>query len=270
MINNSKSLMKRIAFLLCLMLSMVSMKTPLLARNYEENDPFASIILEETPIQVTTEGGYELTPLTTPQSVEVKWSALEETVQATTGSMIQLELEVGGVSHINLFELELEYDESQIIYVEETLSLEGSILISKEIKDGKVKLVFGTNKVQDLQHRKKVIEFKFKTQSQLQEGDTIQIKLKQCNMITINEADETQMIEGINQSKIVTIYVIEEEPTPDLNKDGIVTLEDLSIAMKYYSKDSTQTLWEKAKKCDVVQDERIDMADLIAIRSAIK
>ena len=98
----------------------------------------------------------------------------------------------------------------------------------------------------------------------------IQIKLNQCDVVSINDKDETQLIKGLNQPEVITIYVIEEEPTPDINKDGVVTLEDLSIAMKYYSIDSTQDLWDKAKKCDVIQDGIIDMADLIAIRLTMK
>ena len=60
------------------------------------------------------------------------------------------------LSQVNLFEMELEYDKERVSYVEETLCLEGGVLISKDICDGKVKLLFGTMQVQDLQEVQKV------------------------------------------------------------------------------------------------------------------
>ncbi|WP_053985098.1 hypothetical protein [Niameybacter massiliensis] len=270
MISNSKAFIKRIAFLICLTLGVAGGCPPVLAQNSQTNYERPFIVLEDVQVPVTTGGACELVPATTSQSIEVKFDTLQKTVQATTEAMIQLDIEIGNVSQVNLFEIELEYDKERVSYVEETLCLEGGVLISKDICDGKVKLLFGTMQVQDLQEVQKVMSLQFETKDNLKNGDEIQIKLNQCDVVSINDKDETQLIKGLNQPEVITIYVIEEEPTPDINKDGVVTLEDLSIAMKYYSIDSTQDLWDKAKKCDVIQDGIIDMADLIAIRLAMK
>lgn len=69
----------------------------------------------------------------------------------------------------------------------------------------------------------------------------------------------------IDKPQVVTVKVIEQGASLDINQDGKITLEDLSIAMKYYGINETDVLWEQAKKCDMTQDGYIDMADLVAI-----
>ncbi|OAB41158.1 dockerin type I domain-containing protein [Paenibacillus antarcticus] len=54
----------------------------------------------------------------------------------------------------------------------------------------------------------------------------------------------------------------------DINKDGVIKLDDLAIVAYYFAKDSTSAEWATYKIADMNGDNMIDIVDLayIAIR----
>lgn len=279
MIKCSRQVVKRLAMVLCALLIGKGFSNTIMAyddwtakEGYIPTISFTSSCsqidygLSIRPI-ITTGSAVETIPTTTPQSIDVRFYADQAIVEATTESMIQVNIEVGNIEQVNMFEVQMTYDTNQLIYIEETLPLEGSLLVNKQVKDGTIQIQFETLKEQELQNNKKIIQMRFITRDNLQANERIIIKLNQCDVTTINELNESKLYRGIIEPKVLIIHVIEASPTADINKDGKVNLEDLAIAIKYYGIDHTQTIWEKAKKCDVIPDDKIDMEDLIKISS---
>lgn len=277
MIRYSRQVVKRIAMVLCVLIIGKGFSNTIMASDdstaKEGYIPTISYTSSQSQIDdglsikpiVTTGSAIDTIPTTTPQSIDVRFYTDQATVQATTGAMIQVNIEVGNIEQVNMFQVQVTYDTNQLIYIEETLPLEGSLLVNKQVKDGTIQIQFETLKEQELQNNKKVIQMKFMTQDNLQANERIIIKLNQCDVTIINELNETKLYEGIIEPKVLIIHVIEASPTADINKDGKINLEDLAIATKYYGIDHTQVIWEKAKKCDVMPDGKIDMEDLIKI-----
>lgn len=277
MIKYSKQVSKRLAMILCIVLISTGVSYPIIAYDdlttkgeYTSSKDYRDLqsqIIHQLEIEdsVTTGSAIEMIPTTTPQSIDVRFYADQAIVQATTEAMIQINIDIGSIEEVNAFEVEIGYDSNQLTYIEETLPLEESLLINKEDEDGMIKIQFGTLKSQELQDGKRVVQMKFKTKDDLQAGEEIMIKLNQCDVSTINELDETQIYHGIIAPKVLVIQVVKEGASVDINKDGKVDLEDLSIAIKYYGSNHTQDIWEKAKKCDVIPDGMIDMKDLVEI-----
>jgi len=57
--------------------------------------------------------------------------------------------------------------------------------------------------------------------------------------------------------------IFEKNYSPyDLNKDGIVDILDLSLALKYLNTHAGDTYWDEAKKVDYNGDNIIDLNDL--------
>ena len=284
MIKYSKQVSTRLVMILCILLISIGFNHPTIAHDdanakggHTSSIGYTNLqsqINHELEIEgnVTTGSAIEIVPTTTPQSIDIRFYADQAIVQATTEAMIQVNIEVGNIEQVNMFEVEVVHDTNQLTYIEEMLPLEESFLINKKEKDGMIKIQFGTLKKQELQNGKKVIQMKFRTRDNLQEGEEIIIKLNQCDVSTINDLGETQIYQGIIVPKVLMIQVVEEEARADINKDGKVNLEDLAIATKYYGVDNTQAIWEKAEKCDVIPDGMIDMRDLmkISIKSDIK
>jgi|GEM_PF-5611343 len=215
---------------------------------------------------VTTDGAYDIVPDITTPSVYTILKADKTSVCEGEKEIVQFEIEIGALNHVNLFELEMEYDEKQLTYIGEEILLEHSLIINKQVKQGKIFMTFGLMKAQDLEEGQKIIRLQFETKDSLKENELVRVTLNEWKMVTINEEDETESYNGVTTPQVLTLKV-EGKVTADINKDGNVTLEDLSIALKYYGVDRESLLWEVAKKCDVIKDEIINIADLVEISS---
>lgn len=102
-------------------------------------------------------------------------------------------------------------------------------------------------------------------------GSKVNVTLNQVEMVSIDAQDVTSayFVPMNPASAAVTVY----ENARDLANvtditmgDKAVTLEDLSLAMGYYTAARDQTVWnERADRCDLNCDGIVDMADLIMI-----
>ncbi|MHA7964850.1 family 43 glycosylhydrolase [Paenibacillus sp. CAU 1782] len=60
-----------------------------------------------------------------------------------------------------------------------------------------------------------------------------------------------------------------QEASADLNGDGVVNVGDLAMAAYHYGKDSASPDWQTARVADMNRDDKIDIADLSHIASAM-
>lgn len=277
MTREAKQLTKRLAMLMVVVMLSVSFQMPLYAQPSIEGEHTEHVILEKAYRQITTDGAIDFPPdittdgalgrlpdITT-NSAYALIEADKQMVYEGQEEIINYTVEVGQITTSNMLEIELSYDEVQLTFIDAKIELQGNIPIQKEVKDGTFYINFGAVSPQDFNESKKVLNVQFKTSAKLKKGEEINLYLGKCNVVAINEEDETTLYELIDKPEVVTVKVIEQEFSLDINQDGKITLEDLSIAMKYYGIGETDTLWDLAKKCDVTGNGRVDMADLVAI-----
>ena len=60
-----------------------------------------------------------------------------------------------------------------------------------------------------------------------------------------------------------------DQPSCDVNGDGVVDLLDITYCQKYYRKDDSSSDWKEFKQCDVDGSGLIDIQDLILILKAM-
>lgn len=188
---------------------------------------------------------------------------MEGKIQAGVSNRVTYTVNVANLEDVNVYEVALTYDPNQLTITNAPLELPTGVKIQTSNKPGKIKVTFGTTDIQDLLESTPIISFDFKTSTSIKEGDKVKVELETVKAVSIDEQDQTTL-----HTIIGSISDNEASGKPagtDINGDGDVTLEDLSIAMKYYMTDKDSTNWDKAKKCDVNADGVIDLADLIAI-----
>lgn len=190
---------------------------------------------------------------------------MEGKIQAGVESRVIHTVNLANLENVNLYEIAFNYDPKQLTLTDTPLEVGSGIKIQTTNKPGKIKVTFGTTEVRDLLEATPVISFEFKTKKGIKEGDKVQVELETVKVVSIDDEDKTTL-----HTLVGTTSDNEASGKPvgaDINGDGKVTLEDLSIAMKYYMVDSTSENWNKAKKCDINGDNVIDLSDLIAILS---
>ncbi|MDA3732532.1 Ig-like domain-containing protein [Niameybacter massiliensis] len=188
---------------------------------------------------------------------------MEGKIQAGVENRVSYTVNLANLEDVNMYEIGLTYDPKQLTITNAPLDLPTGVKIQTTNKPGQIKITFGTIDIRDLIESTPVISFDFKTSKSIQEGEKVKVELETVKVVSIHEDDKTKLHTVIGTSS-------DNEATgkpagTDINGDGKVTLEDLSIAMKYYMTDSTSDNWTKAKKCDVNGDNIIDLSDLIAI-----
>ena len=62
---------------------------------------------------------------------------------------------------------------------------------------------------------------------------------------------------------------VSDQPSCDVNGDGVVDLLDITYCQKYYRKDDSSSDWKEFKQCDVDGSGLIDIQDLILILKAM-
>ncbi|MEG0580438.1 MAG: hypothetical protein RR490_11025 [Niameybacter sp.] len=142
MIKNSKTFIKRLAILLSCIMVFACTWTLTRAKDAVYIAPATQESLDYEGRVATTGDACELTPIpiTTPQMIDVAFYADTTTIETTTGSMLRIDIEVGGLVDANMFEVALEYDAEKLTCVEAVLPLEGSVVIDKYHQDGSIDL----------------------------------------------------------------------------------------------------------------------------------
>lgn len=96
-------------------------------------------------------------------------------------------------------------------------------------------------------------------------GTVMEFKATSVKVGSVDDSDVTVEIPLAVAPDTAKITIADTAKAADINKDGVVSIADLSLAMKYYGALSTDSNWETAKKCDIDGNGAVDMADLILI-----
>ena len=83
--------------------------------------------------------------------------------------------------------------------------------------------------------------------------------------VTIDRVDMNEGVTANIDTASVTTAVVN---TFDVNADGAVTIDDVTMAQSFYRAAEGGENWEEAKKADVNADGVVDLRDLVEISNA--
>lgn len=160
----------------------------------------------------------------------------------------------------NAFNMEVEYDENTMEFVKAESLVDGTIFTDVKNENGKASIVVGTDKLITNLKKQDVAKFTFKMKADAQAGET-EVKLTKADSAqAVVENDKVtgafDSINEFNSSQVITeIYTYTN--ASDINKDGKITLADLSIALGNYQSNE--------KKYDIDLDGVVNTKDFIII-----
>ncbi|UJF35707.1 dockerin type I domain-containing protein [Paenibacillus hexagrammi] len=85
-------------------------------------------------------------------------------------------------------------------------------------------------------------------------------------------ADDSQVaaaVTNLNAALQAFVASVIQQAPGDVNGDHTYSIGDLALVASYYGKTSTDPDWSTVKKADIVEDGKIDIADLAAVARKI-
>ena len=164
----------------------------------------------------------------------------------------------------NAFETELTYDESQMELVSVESCLENTIFTDVQTEGGVSDVMVGVQNPFSSDEKTNVVKYTFRLKNGV-EADSVRVSLKKADTVQVLKGDEAVSSEDVTATIIkdtaeTTIYSYAK--ASDINKDGKITLADLSIALVYY-----QTA---EATCDINLDGVVNTLDYVIIVSYIR
>jgi hypothetical protein len=173
------------------------------------------------------------------------------------------------IVNANAFDTTIEYDSDVLELVEAKSVVAGSDILVDEVssKDGRVRVITGLRNVIAQSDKQDVAQFTFRTKKPVTADDTTvtlvradTVKATIENGKITDSSDVAAIIEQGNASTTFYSYA----KAADINKDGKVTLADLSLALgKYQSADPAD------RKYDIDLSGVVDALDYVIISTFI-
>lgn len=168
------------------------------------------------------------------------------------------------ILNTNAFETTLTYDESQLELVSAESCLDSTIFTDVATENGVSDVVVGAAAPFSADTATDVVKYTFRLKENV-DVDQVTVKLTKANTVQVlqdgecvDSEDVTSTILKGEAATIIHSYL----KASDINKDGEVTLADLSIALMYYKSDNAS--------CDINLDGTVDVLDYIIIASYIR
>ena len=173
------------------------------------------------------------------------------------GDTVTCTVSMKGITGLNSFDVAVSYDE-EVFEVSEVKSLLENIVISTDKStEGTVRMIIGTSA--DVSGDVDVLQVVMKLKEGAATGNT-NLSIQSVNTATTNEDGTFEGPVAITDGED-TVEVISYRAAADINKDGSVTLSDLSIALnKYQTADAA---------CDIDRSGTVDAADFIILTGFI-
>ena len=184
-------------------------------------------------------------------------NADKELAVVENGDTVTCTVSMKGITGLNSFDVAVSYDE-EVFEVSEVKSLLENIVISTDKStEGTVRMIIGTSA--DVSGDVDVLQVVMKLKEGAATGNT-NLSIQSVNTATTNEDGTFEGPVAITDGED-TVEVISYRAAADINKDGSVTLSDLSIALnKYQTADAA---------CDIDRSGTVDAADFIILTGFI-
>lgn len=158
----------------------------------------------------------------------------------------------------NAFQTAVSYDESVLELVGVESSIENPLFTSLSDENGVADFIIGLNAAVDAQEKTAIVKYIFK----LKEGvdvDEVTVTLTKADTVYVTDNED---ITSTVLKKEATTVIYSYAKASDINKDGKVTLADLSYALGYYQ--TVQAI------CDINLDGVVDNTDFAIISDYIR
>lgn len=180
------------------------------------------------------------------------------------GDTLEYTVSYNHITDTNAFETALAYDESKVELVNVESCLENTIFTDVQTEGGVSDVMVGVQNPFSAETKTDVVKYTFR----LKEG----VVAEQVG-VTLTKADTVQVVangDAVTSGDVVstimkdqaTTIIYSYERASDINKDGEITLADLSIALVYYQTAETT--------CDINLDGVVNTLDYIIIASYIR
>lgn len=176
------------------------------------------------------------------------------------GEMIDCYINMNQAENVNTFRAKVKYD-TTVLHLEKTECCFDDVLLNTvEEKDGVIDALMGLQNVKTITESTKVMHLQFKAL----EGITIdktEIRLESFECASVkNEEGINNEVNKTEDTMEVILYTYEYGS--DINRDGKITLADLSIALANYQKSEDS--------CDINKDGTVDVLDYVIIAGFLK
>ncbi|MFD0616950.1 discoidin domain-containing protein [Paenibacillus sp. GCM10027629] len=185
-----------------------------------------------------------------------------QSVQA--GETFKLNLGLERVKGVYAQDLDLNFDPNVFEFVS-AKSLQTGTEILQTVKEpqGKLRFILASQGAdQAIDGDAHILELTLRAKDSNQDTSGI-IALNQA-VLANGLGEETLLPERSARIEITAAGMIE-----DVNKDGKVSIGDLSIVAVHYGKDQSSIDWQEAKKADVNHDGKVDISDLSMVAKKI-
>lgn len=164
----------------------------------------------------------------------------------------------------NAFETALSYDESQLELVSAQSCLENTIFEDVKTENGVCDLMAGVQAPFDSDEKTDVAKYTFRLKDGA-EADEVTVKLVKADTVQVTQTGDSVTSQDIASTILkdqVTTVIYSYKKASDLNKDGKITLADLSIALVYYQTGEAVS--------DINLDGVVNALDYVIIASYIR
>ncbi|MGM9636611.1 MAG: metallophosphoesterase [Eubacteriales bacterium] len=158
----------------------------------------------------------------------------------------------------NAFQTALTYDETVLELVSVESDIENPLFTSLSDENGVADFIVGLNTSIDAQEKTAIVKYIFKLKEGV-DADEVTVTLTKAD--TVYVAENKDIVSNILKKEATTILYSYERAS-DINKDGKVTLADLSYALGYYQ--TAEAI------CDINLDGVVDTTDFAIISDYIR
>ncbi|MGN0334230.1 MAG: metallophosphoesterase [Lachnospiraceae bacterium] len=180
------------------------------------------------------------------------------------GDVLEYTVSFNHIVNTNAFETALSYDESQMELIGVESCLENTIFFDTETEGGVSDVMVGVQTPFSAEEKTAVVKYTFRLKDGA-EADEVTVRLKKADTVQVLENGETVNSEDVASNIMkdqASTVIYSYKKASDINKDGQVTLADLSIALLYYRTAET--------KCDINRDGVVNALDYVMIVSFIR
>lgn len=164
------------------------------------------------------------------------------------------------IKDTNAFNMEVEYDENALEFVKAESLVDGTIFTDIKNENGKASIIVGSEKLITSTGKVDVAKFTFKMKSGVNAGETkVVLRKADSAQAIVEDGKVTGAFDSLSEfnTNEVTTEIYTYANASDINKDGRITLADLSIALGNYQ--------GNIRKFDINLDGVINAKDFIII-----
>lgn len=178
------------------------------------------------------------------------------------GDTLEYTVSFNHVVNTNAFETAISYDEAAMELISAESCLDNTIFTDVQTQNGVSDVMVGVQNPFSAETATDIVKYTFRLKAE--NVEEVSVKLTKADTVQVLQSGETITSEDVISNimkDLATTIIYSYEKASDINKDGEITLADLSIALVYYQ--TTE------KTCDINLDGVVNTLDYIMIASYI-